>query len=172
MLSVSIRSIPCSSCLISPVTRSPLISQTTSVFSLNSGNTDSSNAKLKADTTVKFPDHRHIGEVTVFREQQSGVTTREQSLFNYDYHWFYRDPWFFGARLSFERDPIIELDQRIILSAGIGRDIWNTPLMRPRTRISRCLLRLAWSFDRVIQKAASASFGPKNGSLWTMTYAV
>jgi len=94
---------------------------------LNSGNTDSSNAKLKVDTTVKFPDHRHIGEVTFFREEQSGDTTQEQGLFKYDYNWFFRDPWFFGARLSFERDPIIELDQRIILSAGIGRDIWSTP---------------------------------------------
>jgi len=94
---------------------------------INSGNTDSSNTKLKADTTVKFPDHRHIGEVTFFREEQSGVTTQEQDLFKYDYNWFFRDPWFFGTRLSFERDPIIELDQRIILSAGIGRDIWRTP---------------------------------------------
>ena len=94
---------------------------------LNSGNTDSSNTKLKGDTTVKFPDHRHIGEVTFLREEQIGVTTQEQELFNYDYNWFFRDPWFFGARVSFERDPIIELDQRIILSAGIGRDIWSTP---------------------------------------------
>jgi len=94
---------------------------------LNIGNTDSSNAKLRVDTTVKYPDHRHIGEVTFFREEQSGDTTQQQGLFKYDYNWFFRDPWFFGARVSFERDPIIELDQRIILSAGIGRDIWSTP---------------------------------------------
>jgi len=99
---------------------------------LNTGNTESSNAKLRADTTVKFPDHRHIGEITFFREELSdevGVTrrTKDQELFKYNYNWFFRDPWFFSTQLSFERDPIIELEKRVILSAGLGRDIWSTP---------------------------------------------
>ena len=94
---------------------------------VNSGNTDSSNTKLKADITVEFPDHRHIGEVTFLKEELAGVTTQDQDLFKYNYNWIFRDPWFFSATLSFERDPIIELHQRYILSAGIGRDIWNTP---------------------------------------------
>jgi putative salt-induced outer membrane protein YdiY len=95
--------------------------------SLNSGNTDSANTKLKADTTLKLSDHRHIGEITLFREELSGVTTQDQDLFKYDYNWLFRDPWFFSAKLTFERDPIIELDERIIVSAGIGLDVWNTP---------------------------------------------
>ena len=94
---------------------------------LNSGNTDSSNTKLRADTTVKFPGHRHIGEVTFLKEDLAGATTQDKQLFKYDYNWLFRDPWFFSTQLSFERDPIIELDYRVILSAGIGRDIWNTP---------------------------------------------
>jgi len=94
---------------------------------VNSGNTDSSNTKLRADTTVKFPDHRHIGEITFLKEDLAGETTQDKQLFKYDYNWLFRDPWFFSTQLSFERDPIIELDQRVILSAGIGRDIRNTP---------------------------------------------
>jgi len=94
---------------------------------INSGNTDSSNTKLRADMTVEFPDHRHIGEVTFLKEELAGVTTQDRDLFKYNYNWIFRDPWFFSATLSFERDPIIELHQRYILSAGIGRDIWNTP---------------------------------------------
>ncbi len=94
---------------------------------LNSGNTNSANTKLRADTTVKLSDHRHIGEITFIREEQNSATTKEQDLFKYNYNWFFRDPWFFSTQLSFERDPIIELDNRVILSAGIGRDIWNTP---------------------------------------------
>ena len=39
----------------------------------------------------------------------------------------FNDPWFFAANASHERDPIIELDSRLIVSAGIGRDIFNTP---------------------------------------------
>jgi len=93
----------------------------------NSGNTDSSNTKLRADTTVKFSDHRHIGEITFFHENLAGLTTKEQDLFKYDYNWLFRDPWFFSTQLSFEQDPIIELESRVILSVGIGRDIWDTP---------------------------------------------
>ena len=99
---------------------------------LNTGNTDSSNAKLRADTTVKFPDHRHIGEITFFREElsdETGVTrrTKDQGLFRYNYNWLFRDPWFFSTQLSLERDPIIKLEKRVIIGAGLGRDIWNTP---------------------------------------------
>jgi putative salt-induced outer membrane protein YdiY len=94
---------------------------------LNSGNTNTYNTKMKADTTVRFSDHRHIGEVTLFREQVGGLTTQEKDQIKYAYNWLFRDPLFFSANLSFERDPIIELGQRVILSAGIGRDIWNTP---------------------------------------------
>jgi len=94
---------------------------------LNSGNTDSSNTKLRADTIAKFPGHRHIGEVTFLKEDLAGVTTQDKDLFTYDYNWLFRDPWFLGTKLSFERDRIIELDHRVILSASIGRDVWNTP---------------------------------------------
>ena len=94
---------------------------------VNSGNTDSSNTKLRADMIVEYPDHRHIGEITFLKEELAGTTTQDRDLFKYGYNWLYRDPWFFSANLSFESDPIIELHQRVILSVGIGRDIWNTP---------------------------------------------
>jgi putative salt-induced outer membrane protein YdiY len=94
---------------------------------LNSGNTESFNSKLRADSTVKFNDHRHIGDISFFREEQGGLVTQKQDLFKYNYNWLFRDPWFFSANLSFERDPIIELESRVIVSAGVGRDIWNTP---------------------------------------------
>jgi putative salt-induced outer membrane protein YdiY len=94
---------------------------------LNKGNTDTANTKLRADTMVKFNDHRHIGELTFFREELAGKLTQERDLLRYNYNWFYRDPWFFSANLTFERDPIIKLDSRVIVSAGVGRDIWDTP---------------------------------------------
>ncbi len=34
---------------------------------------------------------------------------------------------FLSASLSYEKDPIIELDKRLIASVGLGRDIWRTP---------------------------------------------
>jgi len=94
---------------------------------INSGNTNNYNTKLRADTTVKFSDHRHIGELTFIREDQDGDPTQEKDLFKYNYNWLFRDPVFFSTTFSYERDPIIDLDSRVIVSAGMGRDIWNTP---------------------------------------------
>lgn len=94
---------------------------------LKKGNTDSSNAKLRADTTFKLGNHRHIGDVTLFREEIDGARTKDQILVNYNYNWLFRDPLFFSALVSYERDPIIELSGRLTASAGIGRDIWATP---------------------------------------------
>ena len=94
---------------------------------INSGNTNNYNTKLRADTTVKFSDHRHIGEITFLREDQDGDPTQEKDLFKYNYNWLFRDPVFFSTTFSYERDPIIDLDSRVIVSAGMGRDIWNTP---------------------------------------------
>jgi len=93
----------------------------------NSGNTESYNTKLRADSTVKMRDHRHIGEITFLQEEISDIQTQDQELFLYNYNWLFRDPWFFSTRLSFERDPIIELESRVILSLGLGRDVWLTP---------------------------------------------
>lgn len=93
----------------------------------NSGNTESYNTKLRADTTVKIRDHRHIGEITFLREEISSVLTQDQEMLLYNYNWLFKDPWFLSTRFSFERDPIIELENRVILSLGVGRDIWLTP---------------------------------------------
>lgn len=94
---------------------------------LNRGNTESENFKMKADTSIRIRDHRQIGEVTFFREELAGLSTQEKDLYKYGYNWLFRDPWFFSANVSYERDPIIELHSRIIASAGVGIDIWNTP---------------------------------------------
>ena len=100
---------------------------------LKKGNTDSSNIKLRADTTLKLGDHRHIGEFTLFREEVTdvttlvNVTTKDQTIVSYNYNWLFNDPWFFSGLTTFERDPIIQLESRVTASAGVGLDIWNTP---------------------------------------------
>lgn len=94
---------------------------------IQKGNTDSLNTKLYADTNLKLGDHRHIADLTFIREEQDSITTAEQDLFRYNYNWLFDDPWFLGASLSFERDPIKELDRRYIVGATIGRDFIKTP---------------------------------------------
>lgn len=93
----------------------------------NRGNTDSLNTKLAANTMLVMGDHRHIGDLTIIREDQNGLSTKEQDLLRYNYNWLFNDPWFFSTGLSLERDPIRDLGSRAVLTAGVGRDIWNTP---------------------------------------------
>jgi len=93
---------------------------------LKKGNTDSRNNQLRANTTLKLGDHRHIGEITLFTEKLADITTKDQTIVNYNYNWIFNDPWFFSALTTFERDPIIQLDSRVTVSAGVGLDIWNT----------------------------------------------
>lgn len=95
--------------------------------SINKGNTDSLTGKVRAYSTVKLNDHRHIGDIEYFREELAGVRTKERDLLKYSYNWLYTDRWFFSADVSFERDPIIQLERRTITSVGIGLDIWDTP---------------------------------------------
>lgn len=94
---------------------------------LNKGNTDSNNTRLVGRTALRLGDHRHNGEIAIAREEQNGVSVKEQDTLVYDYNWLFSEPWFLSAGYSFERDPIRELINRSIGSLGIGRDIFNTP---------------------------------------------
>jgi len=94
---------------------------------INSGNTNTTSGLLRADSTIKVPNHRHLIDFSASHESTDDVTTKDQSLLKYDYHWFFNEPWFLSTSISGERDPIIELDHRAIVSLGIGRDIWYTP---------------------------------------------
>jgi putative salt-induced outer membrane protein YdiY len=94
---------------------------------VNRGNTVSSNNKLAADSILVIGDHRHLGNFSIIREDQNGIATKEHDLIRYNYNWLFRDPWFFSAAVSLESDPIRDLDRRAILTAGMGRDIWNNP---------------------------------------------
>lgn len=98
---------------------------------INSGNTVSFSGQLRADSTIEIPDHRHRIDLSKFRESNGEgaleQTTKDQSLAKYNYNWLFRDPWFLAGNLSYERDPIIDLNSRVIMSVGLGRDIFNTP---------------------------------------------
>lgn len=92
---------------------------------VNKGNTDSENYRLSTGTNLKLGDHRHIADLLITREEQDGVSTKEQDLLTYNYNWLFDDPWFASFLASYEKDPIRDLDYRWIVGPGIGRDIWN-----------------------------------------------
>jgi hypothetical protein len=90
---------------------------------VNSGNTDSRNTLVFADTRLKLGDHRHLADLTVRRDETEGVSTKKQDLFRYEYNWMFNEPWYTGVTASYERDPIRELDHRYNIAAIIGRDL-------------------------------------------------
>jgi len=92
-------------------------------MTINSGNTDSRNALLYADTRLKLGDHRHLADITVRRDETDNVTTKKQDLFRYEYNWMFNEPWYTGLTASYERDPIRELDHRYSIAAIVGRDL-------------------------------------------------
>lgn len=92
---------------------------------LNDGNTDSRNTLLFFDGNLRDGDHRHRADLTFRREEQNGISVKEQDLFNYAYNWIFNDPWFTGASFSFERDPIRALDYRYTIGGLVGRDLFN-----------------------------------------------
>ncbi len=92
----------------------------------NEGNTDSRNTVLYGQGDLKIGDHRQYLDVTFRDEEQDGEQTKEQTLLNYSYNWFFADPWFIGASASWERDPIRELEHRYTVGALVGRDLIDT----------------------------------------------
>lgn len=91
----------------------------------NDGNTDSRNTLLFAQGNMKVGDHRHFGDLTFRREEQNGVSVKEQDLLNYAYNWLFNDPWYIGGSFSWERDPIRELEHRYTAGLLVGRDIFD-----------------------------------------------
>ena len=94
-------------------------------MTLNSGNTDSRNNLIYADTRLKLGEHRHFGDLTIRRDEVDGVSTKKQDLLRYNYNWLFDDPWYIGASASYERDPIRDLDHRYSIGFLVGRDILN-----------------------------------------------
>jgi putative salt-induced outer membrane protein YdiY len=92
---------------------------------ITSGNTDSKIVRLAADSTIEKGDHRHIATLVIADEELTGVKTKDQQFYTYNYNWLFSEKWFLGAGASYERDPIKLLDNRTIIGAGIGRDLWN-----------------------------------------------
>lgn len=86
----------------------------------NRGNTESSDFLWQAATLVKFGDHRHTLDFRFDREEQDGVTTKEQRYVKYLYSWFFSERWFLSTGATYERDPVRELNYRYTPGAGIG----------------------------------------------------
>ena len=128
---------------------------------LNRGNTDSTNVKLFADTFLKLGDHRHLASLTFDREEQNGISTKEQDLFTYNYNWLYAGQWFVGVKASFEQDPIRNLEGRYIMGLTLGNDLWNRP---------RLFLNAQAGFGYLLEKDTFGDTNESSVALWALKY--
>lgn len=94
-------------------------------MTLRDGNTDSANNLLYAETRMRFGRNRHLGDLTIAREETDGDRTKEQDLLRYEYNRLLDGPWYVGATASYESDPIKDLDHRYKLGGLVGRDIFD-----------------------------------------------
>ncbi|MDJ0909757.1 MAG: DUF481 domain-containing protein [Woeseiaceae bacterium] len=94
-------------------------------FSASSGNSDTSNFLWQGDTGVKIGDHRHQLDLRFDRNDQDGLTTKEQYSGTYTYSWFFSDPWFLLTGVGYERDPIRQLTDRYTGGVGIGLQVFE-----------------------------------------------
>ena len=128
---------------------------------INRGNTDSTNVKLFADSALKLGDHRHLASLTFDREEQNGVSTKEQDLFTYNYNWLYAGQWFVGLKGSFEQDPIKNLEGRYIMGLTLGRDLWNKP---------RLFLNAQAGVGYLLEKDTLGATNESSVALWALKY--
>lgn len=127
---------------------------------INSGNTDSQNSLIYADTRLKLGDHRHYADISFRRDETDDIKTKEQDLFNYHYNWLFNDPWFVGGSFTYERDPIKELDHRYTAGLLFGRDIFNDA-----GRFLSINLGAGWSDEELSGVSDSGGVG-----LWKLFY--
>jgi putative salt-induced outer membrane protein YdiY len=127
---------------------------------INSGNTDSQNSLIYADTRIKLGEHRHYADISFRRDETDDVKTKEQDLFNYNYNWLFNEPWFMGASFTYERDPIKELDHRYTAGLLFGRDIFNDA-----GRFLSINMGAGWSDEELAGVSDSGGVG-----LWKLFY--
>ena len=94
-------------------------------LNITRGNTDTDNNKFEFAGGFKHGDNRHILGAQFFRERTDGSSTKRQDLIGYEYNWSFNRPWFLGANVDYERDPIKDLDYRYNTGVSLGRDIWD-----------------------------------------------
>lgn len=91
----------------------------------NRGNADTFAFLWQAQAQMKIGDHRDRAAFSLDRQDQDGLTTKEQYTFDYVHSWFFADEWFAIGGIGYERDPIRELAYRYTPGAGVGYQFFD-----------------------------------------------
>ncbi len=129
-------------------------------FSASRGNTDTTDLLWQSAGMTKLGDHRHQVSLAIERKEQDGDSTKEQDRAQYQYSWFFEDPWFLVAGAGYERDPIRDLTYRYTPAAGLGYQFFDDAYRR---------LEITVAGVAVIEKLAGQNeeaFAPR----WSLDY--
>lgn len=129
-------------------------------MTLNDGNTDNRSNLVFADTRLRHGVNRHLADLTIARDETSGISTKKQDLLRYEYHRLLDGPWYLGATASYERDPIKELDHRYTIGVLAGRDIFDDDV-----QFMTVSLGAGWSDEELANVSDSGAVG-----LWKLIY--
>jgi len=92
---------------------------------INKGNTDSEAYLLTLYAMYKHDRQRHITDIRLSREYQSGEQIKNNDFLRYNLNYEVADPWFFGASGSYESDEFKNLDFRYNLVPALGYNFWD-----------------------------------------------
>lgn len=92
------------------------------------GNTDINNLHLDGEIVARRPRDRFSASAVVNRAEDSQTETAENSTFTFNYDRFLTDRLFANGNAIFTNDRFRSLDLRTALGAGLGYEVWKTPL--------------------------------------------
>lgn len=89
-------------------------------FGASEGNAETSDLTWQAYGRIEQGDHRNQLNLRVDRATRDGQTTQDRTRASYQYSWFMSDRWFLSGGIGYERDPVRELEYRLLPGAGVG----------------------------------------------------
>ncbi len=96
--------------------------------SITSGNSDTAAYNLRAETKRKFESSRHRIAAALDRSEDDGDVIKDEYDIDYEYNRFFSEKWFFSANSEYFQDQLKDVDYRITLGAGLGRQFWDNSL--------------------------------------------
>jgi putative salt-induced outer membrane protein YdiY len=94
------------------------------------GNTDVNSLRLDADVTIRQTANRYTASAVVNRAKDRGVETAENWNTALNYDRFLTERLFVNVNSIFTNDKFRDLDLRTALGAGLGYQVFDTPLVK------------------------------------------
>lgn len=92
---------------------------------ISKGNSNTSTGRVFMHGGLKLGEHRHTLEYQRDAAQAEGEVTKNQTYIAYQDMWTFDDDWFVRGSITWNRDPIRDLDSRSQFYLGPGYHFWD-----------------------------------------------